>query len=175
MATLKYKDNGKWVEFEATPVDGSVTMEKLSSDLQSVLQAAEDKKNIKVKIGTQVFDVGTAGSDAFLMWTRQKLLEHFGIPLTLKETAIFIGVVNGDGGASGAHVEGITWLSGSVYCVLNRNHSGQIRINYLIAWDESQVTLDLPVGENQIPVLNWKPEYTPPSSEQDENSDIQLL
>lgn len=49
-------------------------------------------------------------------------------------------VQNGDGGATGVHMQGSTWLGDKCYAVFNNivNTQTQIRINYLIIYTPSE-------------------------------------
>ena len=70
---------------------------------------------------------------------------------TIRQTHSFRGVTsflffcmvivqNGDGGATGVHMQGSTWLGDKCYAVFNNivNTQTQMRINYLIIYTPSE-------------------------------------
>lgn len=85
--------------------------------------------NVRLFTGTMVLNAnGTQG----LMWTSQDFIDQFGeAPSTGR---YFIGVMNGDGGAYGAHVEGAMYVEGDgILAAFDRHVAGRIRVNYLVA------------------------------------------
>ena len=74
-----------------------------------------------------------ANSDSVKVHTWSQIQELFNIKYGFVPddyTKLGISFINGDGGATSAHIEGGTWLASELYAVFNSKVSGQIRINY---------------------------------------------
>lgn len=69
--------------------------------------------------------------DSVRMWTPAEFAAKFG--RVFEGGRDFAGVMNADGWANNAHVDGATWIDGDgLYAVFNKSFSGAIRINWLV-------------------------------------------
>lgn len=88
-----------------------------------------------IRCGTKVVTVA-AGSDSAVVWSLTSFQNEMGFQFNATDTSVVF--MNGDGAANGKHVEGSTYLNGSIYVVLNgvvsRNTS--TRINYIACKNE---------------------------------------
>ena len=73
----------------------------------------------------------TGNGTSSALWTTAQFTSAFGRAFDAGKD--FVGVMNADGNANSAHVEGATYYNGSIYAVFDRNTSYAIRINYLVA------------------------------------------
>ena len=72
----------------------------------------------------------TANDTSVLMWTNSEFGQLFG-PYMGEST--FIGVTNGDGNATGVHVDGVTYVPGEgIFAVFDNVFNGRLRINWLV-------------------------------------------
>lgn len=75
----------------------------------------------------------TINSDAVQMHTWMEIQTLFKNAYGFTPTnylVLGVSYANGDGGAAQAHVDGATFLDNIFHAVLDRQHSGTIRINY---------------------------------------------
>lgn len=84
----------------------------------------------RIYFGTMVLTVSS--NDAIRMLSASEFSSKFG--RAFDGGRDFAGVMNADGKANNAHVDGATWIDGDgLYAVFNKSFSGAIRINYMIA------------------------------------------
>ncbi len=86
----------------------------------------------KLFVGTKVVTVGT-GENAARLWTQAEFAAAFG--RAFDPARDFVGFMNADGAASGAHIQGPTYLSGELWMVQDITVGGPTatRVNYLVA------------------------------------------
>ncbi len=86
----------------------------------------------KLFVGTKIVTVPT-GENAARLWTQAEFATAFG--RQFDPARDFVGVMNADGSASGAHVHGCTYVSGELWMVQNITVSVNTatRVNYLVA------------------------------------------
>lgn len=86
--------------------------------------------NLKIFSGTRV--VFAQGGDTFELMTLDYIKSKFGIEYSLDRTVILVN--NGDSDATAAHIEGVSYSSShkSLWCVMDRNLSGLIRVNFIM-------------------------------------------
>lgn len=86
-----------------------------------------------VWLGSKV--LGVSGNDAQQLLSASEVRSLFGRPFDGSRGDIAVAM-NGDGHAQNAHVTGCTELSGSVWATFDRNVTGPVRVNYLLACAE---------------------------------------
>lgn len=86
--------------------------------------------NLKIVSGTRVINAPLGNS--FELMSVDYMKSTFGIEYSGDRTVIIVN--NGDGDATGVHIEGVTYLgsSNSLWCVLDRTLSGWVRVNFMI-------------------------------------------
>ena len=99
-----------------------------------------DLGGVKMLHGTFVTKGG--GDSSKQLFTISQLKTRFGIDSAsqVNSTQFMVIVQNGDGGTTGVHMQGSTWLGDKCYAVFNNivNTQTQIRINYLIIYTPSE-------------------------------------
>lgn len=99
-----------------------------------------DLGGVKMLHGTFVTKGG--GDSSKQLFTISQLKTRFGIDSAsqVNSTQFMVIVQNGDGGATGVHMQGSTWIGDKCYAVFNNivNTQTQIRINYLIIYTPSE-------------------------------------
>lgn len=99
-----------------------------------------DLGGVKMLHGTFVTKGG--GDSSKQLFTISQLKTRFGIDSAsqVNSTQFMVIVQNGDGGVTGVHMQGSTWLGDKCYAVFNNivNTQTQIRINYLIIYTPSE-------------------------------------
>lgn len=84
----------------------------------------------QIRTGTMVATVSS--DDAVRMWTPAEFAAKFGRVFDGAKDCVC--VMNADGKANNAHVDGATWIDGDgLYAVFDRTVNGNIRINWLVA------------------------------------------
>ena len=82
------------------------------------------------------------GDTSKQLFTISQLKTRFGIESNsqVNSTQFMVIVQNGDGGATGVHIQGSTWVGDKCYAVFNNTVSTQtqMRINYLIIYTPSE-------------------------------------
>lgn len=99
---------------------------------------------IKKANGNKLFMISgsvtkTINSDAVQMHTWAEIQALFKNAYGFTPTnylVLGVSYVNGDGGAAQAHVDGATFLDNKFHAVLDRQHSGTIRINYAYFYND---------------------------------------
>lgn len=77
--------------------------------------------------------VKVPGTTSVRMWTLSEFEQEFGRAFDANST--FVSFYNGDGQANDAHVEGMTYQTGSqegLYAVFDRTVTTNIRIGYFV-------------------------------------------
>lgn len=83
----------------------------------------------QIRTGTMVATVSSV--DSVRMWTPAEFAVKFGRVFDGAKDCVC--VMNADGWANNAHVDGATWIDGDgLYAVFNKSFSGAIRINWLV-------------------------------------------
>lgn len=84
-----------------------------------------------IRCGTKVVTV-TGGNDSAAVWSLTSFQNEMGFTFNASDTSVVF--MNGDGVANGKHVEGSTYLNGSIYVVLNGVVGGNTstRVNYIV-------------------------------------------
>lgn len=73
-----------------------------------------------------------SNNDAIRIWTPAEFTSKFGRAFDASKD--FCALMNADGKACGAHIDGCTWIGDDgLYAVFDRTVNGSIRINYLVA------------------------------------------
>lgn len=100
--------------------------------VKGVLSLADVAGEPRIRVGTKVVRVST-GENAARLWTQAEFATAFG--RQFDPARDFVGVMNADGSASGAHVQGCTFEGGSLYAVQDITVAGptDTRVNYLVA------------------------------------------
>lgn len=86
-----------------------------------------------VWLGSKVLTV--PGNTGQQLLSASEVMSLFGRPFDRSRGDVAVAM-NGDGHTQGAHVTGCTELSGSVWATFDRNVTGPIRVNYLLACAE---------------------------------------
>lgn len=113
------------------PLDGITvgTPVMLAEEIRSLSALSKEPKTF---CGTKVVTVAGTQNSAPL-FTQAEFTALFGRGFDAARD--FIGAMNADGAASGAHVEGVTWQDGVLYMVQDVTVSGNTdtRVNYFVA------------------------------------------
>jgi len=82
----------------------------------------------KIFTGSKVL---TASDNSARMWTGSQFANDFG--RAFDNSKDFVGVMNADGGSSGAHCQDCTLLGINLYATFDQVVNGLIRVNYIVA------------------------------------------
>lgn len=87
---------------------------------------------MRLFVGTNVVTV-YAGGDSALVWTKSQFVSTFGKKFNSSRDSVYF--MNGDAAANDVHVDGASFVSGSIYATINKKMSvnAQLRVNYIIA------------------------------------------
>ena len=84
---------------------------------------------IALNMGSRVLSVG--GHTSAVLFYSSELAGYIG--RMWDPSKCYVGAMNGDGSTSDAHVEGCTYLGGSINVVFDRVVNGSIRVNWFSA------------------------------------------
>lgn len=86
--------------------------------------------NLKIVSGTRI--VNSPGGDSFEFMSLDYIKSEFGIDYSTVRTLLLVN--NGDANANAVHIEGVSFLPSakSLWCTLNRDMSGLIRVNFIM-------------------------------------------
>ena len=103
--------------------------------LASLLGTSDSHVPAYIRCGTIVRQI-TKDNDSVAVWTTTQFQQTFGFPYNAVDTVVVF--MNGDGAAFGFHIEGSTYLNGTIYAVMNQRTTGtsSVRLNFIVCKNE---------------------------------------
>lgn len=131
--TLQY---GKIKKDTVTQIkDGFKKLEQIETNIKYLNDATRNTARDYSFSGTYVTNVSGTSKKIFgLTWLREQFKKRFGIESGTDNTRYIVTVVNGDGLANPAHIDGVTFQNNSWYAVFDRDikTATKTRINYRV-------------------------------------------
>ena len=131
--TLQY---GKIKKDTVTQIkDGFKKIEQIETNIKYLNDATRNTARDYSFSGTYVTNVSGSSKKIFgLTWLREQFKKRFGIESGTDNTRYIVTVVNGDGLANQAHIDGVTFQNNSWYAVFDRDikTATKTRINYRV-------------------------------------------
>lgn len=131
--TLQY---GKIKKDTVTQIkDGFKKLEQIEANIKYLNDATRNTARDYSFSGTYVTNVSGSSKKIFgLTWLREQFKKRFGIESGTDNTRYIVTVVNGDGLANPAHIDGVTFQNNSWYAVFDRDTktATKTRINYRV-------------------------------------------
>lgn len=131
--TLQY---GKIKKDTVTQIkDGFKKIEQIETNIKYLNDATRNTARDYSFSGTCVTNVSGSSKKIFgLTWLREQFKKRFGIESGTDNTRYIVTVVNGDGLANPAHIDGVTFQNNSWYAVFDRDikTATKTRINYRV-------------------------------------------
>lgn len=131
--TLQY---GKIKKDTVTQIkDGFKKLEQIETNIKYLNDATRNTARDYSFSGTYVTNVSGSSKKIFgLTWLREQFKKRFGIESGTDNTRYIVTVVNGDGLANPAHIDGVTFQNNSWYAVMDRDIKTptRTRINYRV-------------------------------------------